>query len=479
MNYHARVIDLKNLFAECLFKWRIILAIALFGAVYGAGLVIYLNHNIQPTRELSYEEQIESAKDRLTKDEIKDVEERTAQYQINGQTYRTEIDNANHALIMEMDAENASVCEVMYVLDTNQAYLADAIGSLIMSNDTFALIEEALEVDTDSQYLNELLSIWDEAATTPYEISGSSSDTRFQSVIYVQAIAYTDEQARKIIDIVDDRLRTLIHDKRSLDTDIMLTYVDEVPTRASTTIGAIQQDLVGRRTNAAKQLETLAQNDTSQLSYDQKAYYDLLIADSHKPVIKEGKKPLSVIKYTIVGFVCDFMFGTLLVLLYLFLFNRNIRSLMELETVTDIPTLAVYERRRKGRRDPITRWGIHLQTDDVAVQDEDAYQSVLRMRVQELMQHHNKSSLYIIADEQILTSDADLAAANGMPSVSASDMQAFLAADCVILVTYMYRTEFKELSNIIDLCRVHDKQILGNVVIYDAMKGAAHHPMTT
>lgn len=472
MNYQARVIDLKNLLVECLFKWRVILAIALFGAAGAASVVIYMNRDIEPTRELSYEEQVELARDKLTEDEIRDAEEVAAQNRINGQTYRAEVDNTNHALIMEMDAEHASVCKVMYVLDTSQAYLADTIGSLIMTDDTFARIGEVLEVDTDPQYLSELLSIWDDATTTLDGSGDTASDTRFQSVIYVRAIAYTDEQAREIIDIVDARLRELILDQRNLDADITLTYVDEVPTRVSTTIGSIQQDLATRRTNAAKQLTTLADNDKSPFSYEQKLYYNLLIADSHDPVIKEGRRPISVIRYSVEGFCGCAMVGALLVLLYLFLFNRNIRSLMELETVTDIPTLAVYERRRKGRRDPITRWGIHLQTDDVAVQDEDAYQSVLRMRVQELMQHHNKSSLYIIADEQILTSDADLAAANGMPSVSASDMQAFLAADCVILVTYMYRTEFKELSNIIDLCRVHDKQILGNVVIYDAERHA-------
>lgn len=468
MNYQARVIDLKNLLVECLFGWRIILGVAIFGAVFGAGLVSYINKNREPTREITYEEQIESAKAGLTDAEINDVEELYSQYRISGQTYSVEVDHANNALIMEMDVEGTSVCEVAYVLDTNQAYLADAIGSLIMTDNIFEQITDILGVDSDPQYLSELLDVWDDA-TTPLTITNDAiSDTRFQSVIYVRAIAYTDEQSKEIIDLVDAQLRGLIRDKNGLDPEISLTYMDEIPTDAPTTIRGIQVDLANKRTNAAKQFETLAQNDTGRLSRDQTTYYNLLISDSHESITKESGKPMSVIRYSIEGFVCDGMVAVVVLLLYLSFINKRVRSLMELETTTSIPTLAVYERRLKERRDPITKWAIRLQTGDKAVQDEISYQSVLETRIEQLMQHSGRSNLYVVSEgESVLGNDADFNMTSGMPESSESAMQAFLHSDSVILVTYMYRTELSDLSNVIGLCQIHDKQILGNIVIYD------------
>lgn len=528
MNQDERVINLKDILAECLFKWRLILLAAIIGCVAGMGAAVYKTHEYQTalaaqqaeqaTQEAAqqaaeaaaeeaqaaqaeaaanalgvhngpYDEQMAEAKALLTQLEITKVDGLYAQYAANIQLRDSLADNINNSVIMKMDAGNASVARLMYTVSSDQDYIASNLNSLVVTDDLLEQAAKILGEDVSSKYLHDLFSVW----------KGSDGDLiyiyengRTTSVIYLQAIAYTEEQADQIVELMAQALENAIKQMKSIDPNVEIRRVGGVSTAVpSSTIDDIQRALVSELNSVASEIVSMEVDEIGKLTEDEKTYYDLLVSEgkgihvdesddssvAQETTTTETTAQPSKARYVLLGLIGLPVLVVVVLFLYLLLMSKKARSLTEIESGTGIQTLAVFERRLAKVKDPIVRAGINLQTADKAVENEQAYLPILQVRIKELLQQNGKTNLYLYGEGDTVlgggssfaaTDGLDLAVTSGVPETSAEAMETFLQADSVILVTRMYETEIAALSNAIDLCKVHGKQILGNIVIYEA-----------
>lgn len=508
MNRREKVIDLRGILAECLFKWRIILLIAILGGICGLVVTRYKNaqyvaavaeqerlaaeavqasNDEKATVEESYDEQMAEAKAVLTQLQISKVDGLYAQYAANIQLRDSLSYNINNSVIMQMDADHASITRLMYTLDTDQDYLASSINTLVMTDELFDHVAPILGENVEPKYMADLLSVWKGSTGTTGDSIHVYDDERSNSIIYLQAIAFTKDQANQIAEIMADALESAVEDMRDIDPDIALARIGEASTIAtSSTINDIQRTLVNEMNTVANQIATIEVNEIPKLNEDETTYYELLVSEGKGIHVDESEEiediepvvtdtvtisPPSRARFIAAGIIGGAMASAAVIALYWVLFGRRARSIAELEFATNIPILAVFERRLSLIKDPIKRYGIHIQTGDKAVEDEEAYRPILAARVKELLQQNGKTCLYLLGEgEQALTDGMNIAVTSGIPESSEQAMQEFLQADSAILITRMYRTETAAIANAIDLCRIHGKQILGNIVIYGPEK---------
>lgn len=544
MNQDERVINLKDILAECFFKWRLIILAAILGCVAGLGITEYKTRQYQAELaaqeaeraaqeaaqaaaqetnasvsgtddddELAvhngpYDEQMAEAKALLTQLQITKVDGLYAQYAANIQLRDSLADNINNSVIMKMDADNASVTKLMYTVTTDQDYIANNLNSLVVTDELMEKAAKILGEDISPKYLQDLFSVTKGGTGTTGDSIHIYDDRRTTSVIYLQAIAYTEEQADQITELMARSLESAIAQMKDVDPDIEIQRIGDVSSAVtSATIDDVQRNMVTELNNVTSQIYNIEVHAIPKLSDDEKTYYDLLVSEGKGIHIDEPEDvevtdgaeavtemvtitPPSKAKYVLLGIIGAAAMAVVGLFLYLFLLSKRARSLTEIESGTGIPTLAVFERRLSKVKDPIVRVGIHVQTGDKAVADEAAYQPILAVRIKELLTQNDRSALYLYEEvrdgksalcpdisagsgEAILggrsgfDKDADgITVSGGQPESSPVAMQEFLQADSVILVTHMYQTEIAALANVIELCKVHGKQILGNIVVY-------------
>lgn len=520
MNQDERVIDLKDIFAECLFQWKLILLAAILGCVVGLGVTTvktraYQNalaaqdaeraaqelaqqaasENAQEAADADdlavhngpYDEQMVEAKALLTQLQITKVDGLYAQYAANIQLRDSLANNINNSVIMKMDADNASVTRLMYTVNSDQDYIANSLSSLIVTDELLEKASKVLGEDVSSKYLQDLFSVWKGTTGTTGDSIHIYEDDRTTSVIYLQAIAYTEKQADRIAELMAQALENAAEQMRDLDPNLEIQRIGDVSSAVtSSTIDDVQRNLINELNGVANQIATIEVNEIPKLDEDEKTYYDLLVSEgkgihidepADTEVVDEAETvtetvtitPPSKAKYVLLGTIGLPAIIVVVLFLYLLLLSKKARSLTEIESGTGIPTLAVFERRLSTVKDPIVRCGIQLQTGDKAVENEELYRPILQVRINELLQQNGKANLYLLGEgETVLGGESDFAVISGEPEASAQAMQEFLRADSVILITRMYHTDIAAIANAIDLCKVHGKQILGNIVIYEA-----------
>lgn len=522
MNQKEKIIDPKDILVELLFKWKIILLATIVGIVAGAGISGYKTRQYQSAlaeqqaqlaaqqeaaaaaavaaQEAAeseaeepgvhngpYDEQMADAKAMLTQLEITKVDGLYAQYAANLQLRDSLADNINNSVIMKMDADNAAVTRLLYTITSDQDYIANNLSSLVVTDELMEKAAKVLGENVSPKYLQDLFSVWKGSTGSTGDSIHVYENDATTSMVYLQAIAYTEEQADQIAELMAKAVESAIRQMQDIDPSIECKRIGDVSSAVtSSTIDDIQRNLVTELNNVTSQIYNIECNALTKLSEDEQTYYDLLVSEGKGIHIDEPEAaptedtatvdasatvtltPPSKAKYVALGLIGGAGLVVVILFLYLILVNRKARSLTEIESSTKIPTLAVYERRLSKVKDPIIRAGINLQTGDKAVTDEASYQPILNVRIQELLAQNNKAALYLYNEgESVLADGSDFSYVSGTPDASSAAMQEFLQADSVILVTRMYETEIRALSNVIELCKVHGKQILGNIVIYE------------
>lgn len=456
MNYNNLEINLKDLLAECLIRWKLIILAAIACCALGVGYAAYKN-----TFD-SYDRQVAAAQEGMEEDEIGRVNALYAEYAANIALQNRIVENASRSAVMRMDAESAAIRRSMYVIETDQDYLVNNLESFILDDAFYAAAAEILGDDTQAAYLSGLFTMWKGSTGESGDSIVVKTTARNTSVYYLQAIGTSEETADALLDLMEERLEAAVSDMQDVDADIQVTSLGRSSVQVSADmITDLQTGVINSMTSEITQLQAANKRTIEPaLSEREQIYYDLLTADAD---VKE--ETTSYVKFAVLGGAGGAFLVIAWGILQLLLRNNKVRSLTEIASVTGMPTLAVYDN-RVGSKDPIVNYGMRLQSGETAIRDAAGYESILLTRVQALMSQNHCQHLYVIDTQDTLLPSGEVTVSYGIPQQSAEGIRQFLASDGVICVTRIGVTETSVLSDAMDLCKVHNKRILGNVVIY-------------
>lgn len=233
-NYYVeeREIDVKRMLIHALTYWRVILVVAVLGAVI-LGVKQYRSdvtnakNNIQAQIDAANTPvaTIESLEERLSPDTIRNV--------WNAVNYKTFADERttymNESVYMNLDAYNENVIYLTYnVYSSKAASIIDMYTDYLMSEQMAEKVCEKMQTIVQSKYIMEL-----------YTLSSSDGTSNFK----VQVCAASEEECESLADTIDHILLDYQEFVKKIDADVQV----EKETRIADII--IDSELLSLRTS--------------------------------------------------------------------------------------------------------------------------------------------------------------------------------------------------------------------------------------
>lgn len=222
MNRDEQEIDLRELLAECLIHWKRIAFIAILCAALGLGYAAYKN------TFGGYDRQVAAARAELDEDEVSRVDALYAEHAANLALQEQLAENASRSIVMQMSRDDAAIRQGVYAIEIDQDYLVNNLGSFILDD---AFYQEAAEIFGDGyapEYLSGLFGVWKGSTGATGDSIAIKTTDRNTSVYYLRALAYNEDQANALLDLMEERLQDAVANMQDVDANIKVTNLGRI-----------------------------------------------------------------------------------------------------------------------------------------------------------------------------------------------------------------------------------------------------------
>lgn len=463
----AIVVDLKDFISQMLHKAVWIILAVIVGALLGGVAYLYArNAAVTPT------EQVEKTRSKLTESSILKAEKQYQQYLVYLNSKDILADYINHSLFMKIDPLRVPTRTISYLLSTNYAAEADVLSTMSLTEDDYLSIAEQLGDKNLSPYISELINMRTNAYITGIAMSGEGDDlggiqkvTTNQDVcLTVKIVADTKAHTELIWNVVETALAREVEVLNIEDPDLKLVQIGDVYTvTADNGVQTLQ-------TNKADELSTITTSlgqlsNSSNLSSDEKAYYDAMVAQKEEP---NPQSKISFVKYTAIGGFLGFLIPVLSFIL-IYILSGKIQSVENL-TAGGVCVIQKINAKKGGAESKKkSHW------DGTYTYDSEEL-AMAGLKMEALCKSSQINSLYIIADEsnrQIATllefikkefQGKGIQVQSGMPIAQSVAFQNLLHSDAAVSILMLHETNIKEINDEVVLCRNYGICFLGTIV---------------
>lgn len=465
----AIVVDLKDFISQMLHKAVWIILAVIVGALLGGVAYFYARH-----AAVTPAEQVEKTRSKLTESSILKAEKQYQQYLVYLNSKDILADYINHSLFMKIDPLRVPTRTISYLLSTNYAAEADVLSTMSLTEDDYLSIAEQLGDKNLSPYISELINMRTNAYITGIAMSGEGDDlggiqkvTTNQDVcLTVKIVADTKAHTELIWNVVETALAREVEVLNIEDPDLKLVQIGDVYTvTADNGVQTLQ-------TNKADELSTITTSlgqlsNSSNLSSDEKAYYDAMVAQKEEP---NQQKNVSLVKYTTIGV------GISLFVLVLFLFlnytlSGKIQSAENLkaEGVEIIQRISLVET-------PSIKLKNNSGVNALSIYNKEELTLAL-LKIEALCNSSNANSIYIITEANIELpnnlldsiikefNNREIKALYGMPFVQSLAFQELLHSDGVVFLVVLHKSRQKNVRDAVNLCKKYGINFLGSLVV--------------
>lgn len=393
-------LDLLDLLATMLLKWKQILAWFLICAILGCGYATMKNSRSN-TEPVTLRKALESTREQLTEDKALAVERLFLQY-LSYQDLQRDL-STYYSTFTASDVNLYSTAQMRA-----QYYITSSIKDL----DT-VFIKMAV-TETDYQAMREIApdeevgaTIYDRISfTTAYnENKDNNVKVSVQEegenayLINVELYGNSEEQCRKMMAVVDKAFRREAEELKVLDPGIKLENLGEqINYDVTDYMLDLRKKNLDRMTAADNELNNL-NNKVTKLSAEEKAYYELLMQEYDDSYTAEMSHHTSRKKWTVIGAFCGTLIGVGIVFLG-YVLNGKVQSACELEQSGKLLNRVFI----KGKKNLFGRWAaglIHADDTDPTVKAD-----MVATDVGILMDKSGKNTLMLLCNQN----DADAAA---------------------------------------------------------------------
>lgn len=477
-------IDLLDLLAALLLKWKLVLALLLVGAIVGYGGAYVKNANSK-TEPVEIEKAVEDARGQLSEDQAAAVEQLTLQY-------------ANYLnLQKEMRAYYSGfVDNDMTVDNTVQMRSEYYIVSDIQDLDT-VFIKMAV-TEADYQAMREIAPdekagapIYDRVLFTtayhekPDNMKNNTIDNTINNTIKVPAQngeknAYlinvelygnSEQQCREMTAVIDAAFRREAEELKVLDPDLQLESLgQQLNNNVADYVQSLHKKNLDRMTVSETELNNLT-TKIGKFTSEEKEYYNLLLKQYQGASSVAGKH-VSEKKWTAIGAFLGVVLACCAVF-FPYLTDGTVKTANELQRYASVLSRVSV----KGEKNLFGRWAAKLRHADGT--DPTLKADILATAISIMMEKNGKKALMLLCGEgdadaaalaeqvkaKLLAKNSELKVSIGNPIHSADELETAAQAEMSVAFAEMKKSKRAVLREWRQICACCKLPLAGTVAV--------------
>ena len=377
-------------------------------------------------------------------------------------------------------ADDYLVLNADYYLLTTLDRLEEVLPVSVLSVSDYEALQQVLSDEQIIRPLEKIVNIlvygWSNGfadSENAVPAAAHSMETPSEYMIQIRTYGDSEAQCQALFSIADAALQKYILSLQAVDPDISLHALQQTCSPMAPSFGRqeITQSMSVIR-SLESQIDNL-NNQISKLSDAEKQYYDLLdVAEEASEGGVASTRHVSWKKWTVVGAFLGAVLGVGILLLQ-YIFDGNLKTAGEAEYVFQTSSLQrVY---LPGKKNLFGSWAARLRGVDGM--SREVKTSLLSADLQLLLEKGGLRSLYFLCDAEseharalagevmslLQQRDGGLQLSLGDPAATVSDLEAFSAAQAVVVFAELKRTPSKQLLLWRELCLRYQKPIAGTV----------------
>lgn len=462
-------IDLKDLLAELFAKAGIIiLCMAVFGATV-LGFVLFKDRNsvVAPL-----EERIGDARIVLSTEDAETAERIYQQY-LSYTKYKESLQKYySDNLFIDGDFSDYVQELVLYNVSSSISGADDIFISLTISRETYERISQVFQEEDMPADIYKLATI--SSGSENALVVNDDADTRNSYMLTVSVIGRTREQCDQVRKLVEDDLNKQFAVLQSLDPSATLIYVGENYNEdLASWIMERQAEAIRQLNDIENTIKNFNNNQVSNLSSEQKSYYNLLLEEDD--VLTSGRSLKSLLKYLILGLFVGAALPCGWILLK-YLFDGKVKTPYDVTARYGIPVLNTVAVDSK-KRTLFTRWIKKLK--GINPMDREKTLDLISTDICTIMAKNELNKIFLVktsgSDEEERVAEGmekrlnalnpEMDVKSGEPQISAEAIRNLSDSDGVILLAECGKTSVETADQCWTLLGRYSSNVLGSVVL--------------
>ena len=468
-------LDLRDMLAVLLLKWKTVLACFLVLAVLCCGFALVKNSRTAEKDQVT-DEEIEEARSKLAENKAIDAERLFFQYL----AYQ-ELQRDLTGYYREFVSTSKNLTEEDVVQMRRKYYVTSGIENLGNLMATFTLGEEeyntlraiAPDEELGARIYNRVnISSWDSSRITVSNMPGTDK-APIQYLFTLSVYGTSEAQCEDMMQIVDRAFLNQLDVLKPMDQGITVSFAgDDFNHNMLNYVTELRKQNIDKITSTDKELTDLA-TKVSKLDSDEQKYYNLMKKQYEESQIK-AEEEISWKKWTAIGGVLGLFLGAVVVF-WPYLFDGRVKTAHELESSLSSMVLSCVT--VKGKKKLFGKWAASLTgADDV---DPAVKADMIAADLSVLMEKNGKKALYLLRAEedenavalaqqvkvrlQEKNREADITVGN--PLSAAEDLEQLGAAELGVVFVELKKTKRNLLRQWRQICSRYRLPLAGSVTV--------------
>ena len=465
-------LDLLDLLAAFLLKWKLILIMLLVGAVLGYGWAHFKNANnkIEP---VEIEKAVEDARGQLSEDKAVAVEQLFFQY----------VSYLNLQKEMRTYYSNFAASDVT---EDNTVQMRSEYYIVSNINDLDTVFIKMAVTEVDYQAMREIAPD-EKAGATIYDrviftTAKSTSNVRIQMpvqegeknayLINVELYGNSEEQCREMMAVIDAAFRREAAELKVLDPDIKMESLGEqFNSNVADYVQYLHKRNLDRMTVSEAELNNLT-TKIGKFTPEEKAYYDLLQQQYEGTYSSASVQHVSGKKWTVIGAFLGAVIACSAVF-FPYLMDGKVKTVGELERSGSVLNCVFI----KGKKNLFGRWAARLiHADDT---DPTVKADMVATDVGILMEKNGKNAVMLLCSQEdtdaagfaeqvkarLLAKNGGLKVCIGNPMSSVDELEMVAQADMGVAFAGMKKSRRSMLREWRQICERYKLPMAGSVAV--------------
>lgn len=480
-------LDLLDLLAAFLLKWKVILALLLIGAALGCGWAHMKNAN-NKMEPVEIEKAVENVREQVSEDKAIAVEQLFFQYvnylnlQKEMRTYYSSFVDSDVTVdnTLQMRSEYYIVSDIKD-LDTVFIKMAvteadyQAMREIAPDEKAGATIYDRVIFTTayNERVQGQNTYSTSSAYTSPSKVIATNrNDGKNAYLINVELYGNSEEQCRKMMAVIDAAFRREAQELKVLDPEIKLESLGEqFNSNVADYVQNLHKKNLDRMTVSEAELNNL-NNKIGKFTPDEKAYYDLLQQQYEGTYSSAPGNHVSGKKWTVIGAFLGLVIACCTVF-FPYLMDGRVKKAGELEQFGRVLNRVFV----KGKKNLFGRWAARLiHADDT---DPTVKADMVATDIDILMEKNGKNTLMLLCGEEdanavsfaeqvkarLLAKNGNLKVSIGNPLHSVLELEMAAQAEMGVALAEMKKSKRSMLREWRQICERYKLPLAGSVAV--------------